>query len=169
MLDRILSIGTGRPTTLPDSQIDVNEPLTDFHTELGLPTTGPIPAMYARIKDSAGCTLAFAWAVKMVRLYGKIADIVNGPKFWPSGMTTGSAMPTRAPSPEPRPTLSEASAQATTWSSKSKNLGTADIQPRMQHSSSTNQSELDALADLENAIVQAYESLPEVLIWNEQK
>lgn len=167
MLDRILSIGTGRPTTLPDSQIDLNEPLVDFHAELGLATTGPIPAMYARLKDSSGCTLAFAWAVKMVRLYGKVADIVNGPKFWSNGMMTGSAMPTRAPSPEPRPTLSDASAQAAPWSTK--HASAADIPPRTQQPSPTNQSDLNALAELENAIVQAYDSLPEVLTWSEQK
>lgn len=144
LLDRVLSIGTGRPVTFLDTHIDVPEP--DIDSQRISPTDPDRPS------------LAFAYNIRLTKLYGKVAQIVNSSSYWLNGLSNESGLQTRASSPV---------------------RGTDDDAGKRGQNSKLNwqamlldesfQQELKALADAEDSIISLYESLPSNLAWNVDK
>lgn len=144
LLDRTLAIGTGRPVTFLDLTIDIGEP--DFE-QISQP-------------DGRRTSCAFAYNVRLTRLYGSVAQLVNSSAFWLPALsgtsTVASAMAT--PTTADRrlgPGNNYGSSHETDWHSL-----IAD--PAFSK-------ELSTLGELESEIISLYDSLPADLTWTIDK
>lgn len=125
-LDRYLSIGVGRPSHVPDHHIDTPEPDPEH---------------------DAGATPAFAAVVRLARIQGRIADLVNASPHWLGSLATESGRNSRRPSPERDVMIDH------------RKITTPIGDPSFRE-------ELEQLSRLEAEIIHAYECLPPELQWS---
>jgi hypothetical protein len=139
LLDRLLSIGTGRPVTFLDCHIEIAEPEVDqavlVETSPGRPSS------------------AFAYTVRLTKLYGSIAQSVNPSRYWLPGLTgeVNSGIMTASES--------HTAHQTTAPQKKWQDLVT---EPDFAN-------ELSTLVEIETDMVSLYESLPASLVWSTNK
>ncbi len=153
LLDRTLAIGTGRPTSIPDSQIDIPDPVNDSELLAGAP---------------------FAYAIRFFIMYGEVADVANSCGFWSKGQPTGSAVNTRAPSPALPGANSPRQARPNGYRVHFPESESRPVSPtsgvRKDGSSSVfSQADLALLSKLEDKIMATYDSLPHELTWSVEK
>ena len=125
--------------TFLDCHIEIAEPEIDLAVRIDTSPDRP--------------STAFAYTVRLTKLYGQIAQLVNSSRYWLSGHmgeVHSGAM-----------TASESNTvhQATATQKKWEDLVT---EPDFAK-------ELSGLADIENSMVSLYESLPASLVWNIDK
>jgi hypothetical protein len=129
----------------------------DAHIEINQPDLGSGQSLYASTPDRP--SLAFAHAIRLIQLYGSIAQLVNVSPYWLPGYNGDSVGPTAPNSPHgTRPgsaTNKRAASGRFDWDS-------LITEPKFAQ-------ELTTLAEMENSVITFYESLPSNLIWNVDK
>ncbi|KAJ9104639.1 hypothetical protein QFC21_002137 [Naganishia friedmannii] len=148
LLDRVLAVGTGRPVTFLDNHIEIGEPDTDIQEQS------------FRNVDSDKQSLAFAYNIKLTKLYGHIASTVNTSPFWLGCLSTGSAAPSRAASPAGDDAHAKTPHRVGAYKSSSSNAVISD--------DPAHRAELKDLAATEEAIVAIYENMPSSLTWSQE-
>jgi hypothetical protein len=139
LLDRILSIGTGRPVTFLDCHVEIAEPEIDPAVRLETLPDRP--------------SSAFAYTVRLTKLYGSIAQLVNSSRYWLPGLT------------------GEVNSGVMTASEIHIAHQTTATQKRWQDLITEPEfaKELETLVEIETAMVSLYESLPASLVWSIDK
>jgi hypothetical protein len=145
LLDRSLSIGTGRPVTFLDAHIEIAQPDSSSQT------------LYASTPDRP--SLAFAYTIRLTQLYGSIAQLVNSSPYWLPGFTGESIAPTAPSSPN--------GTRPGSASRRALNGGRVDWETLVTDPAFAQ--ELETLAQIENSVITLYEALPPVLTWNIDK
>lgn len=141
-------MGTGRPVTFLDNHIEIGEPDTDIQEQ-----------SFQNV-DSDKQSLAFAYNIKLTKLYGHIASTVNTSPFWLGCLSTGSAAPSRAASPLAEDGQAKTPNRIGAYKSSSSNTVISD--------DPAHRAELKDLAATEEAIVAIYENMPSSLTWSQE-
>lgn len=110
--------------------------------------------------DSDKQSLAFAYNIKLTKLYGHIASTVNTSPFWLGCLSTGSAAPSRAASPAADDGQVKTPHRMGAYKSSSSNTVISD--------DPAHRAELKDLAATEEAIVAIYENMPSSLTWSQE-
>ena len=122
----------------------------DCHIEISEPEIDPVVRLET-LPDRPSS--AFAYNVRLTKLYGSIAQLVNSSRYWLPGLT--GEVRSGAMTASESHTAHQTAATQTKWQ---------DLITEPEFAQ-----ELSTLAEIETAMVSLYDSLPASLVWNVEK